>query len=64
MKHTFILTLHTQKPIADLTDIIQQRVYMLEGIDKRAEMSCQQVTGAKISSFNVEFVGEEDGYSS
>lgn len=60
MKHTFILTLHTEKPIADLTDIIQQRVYMLEGIDKRKEMACLEVTGTKPGVFNVEFVEDAD----
>lgn len=60
MKHTFILTLHTEKPISDLTDKIMQRVYIMEGIDKRKEMACQELTGTKPGVFNVEFVEDAD----
>lgn len=63
MKHQILLTFHTEKPIYDLTDKIQQRIYMMDGIDKTKEMACQELTSTRPGVFNVEFVGDEDDAS-
>lgn len=33
---------------------------MLDGIDKKAEMACQELTSTKPGVFNVEFVEDDD----
>lgn len=60
MKHQILLTFHTEKPISDLKDKIQQRVYMMDGIDKTKEMSCVELTASKKGAYFIEFKPESD----
>lgn len=60
MIRQFLLTFETHKPIKDLTDIIMDRIYMIDGLDKSKEMSCVELTASKKGAYFIEFNPESD----